>query len=61
MKFDCFKEMIEYCRNLIHKDVAVIILEGILALHFSELRELMDIKIFVHADAGITLLLAHKY
>lgn len=31
----------------------VILLEGILALHFLSLRELMDIKIFVEADADI--------
>lgn len=42
------EEMIAYCREA--KDADVIILEGILALHFAELRDLMNIRVFVHAD-----------
>jgi len=42
--------MFSYCREASNKNVQVVILEGILALHFEELRQLMDIKIFVNAD-----------
>lgn len=43
------EEMIAFCRGA--KDAEVVILEGILTLHFAELRGLMDLKVFVHADA----------
>ena len=43
------EEMIAFCREV--RDADVVILEGILTLHFAELRALMDLKIFVHADA----------
>jgi len=43
------EEMIAFCRGT--KDGEVVILEGILTLHFAELRALMDLKVFVHADA----------
>lgn len=43
------EEMIAFCRGA--KDAEVVILEGILTLHFAELRDLMDLKVFVHADA----------
>lgn len=43
------EEMIAFCRGA--KDAEVVILEGILTLHFPELRDLMDLKVFVHADA----------
>ncbi len=42
------EEMIAYCRGV--GDADVVILEGILTLHFPELRELMDLKLFIHAD-----------
>lgn len=40
--------MIRYCQNVNGADVAI--LEGILVLHFPELRDLMDLKLFIHAD-----------
>lgn len=43
------EEMIAFCRGA--NDADVVILEGILTLHFPELRALMDLKIFVHGDA----------
>jgi uridine kinase len=43
------EEMIAFCRDA--KDADVVLLEGILTLHFTELRDLMDLKVFVHADA----------
>lgn len=46
--FDC-EEMFSYCRAVNGFDV--VILEGILALYYAELRELMDIKCYVPADA----------
>ncbi len=41
--------MVAWCRDLDGADVAI--LEGILALHFPEARELMDLKLYVTADA----------
>lgn len=41
-------QMIRYGQNVNGADV--VILEGILVLHFPELRELMDLKLFIHAD-----------
>ena len=48
---DSFKqeEMFAYCRGVAGGDV--VILEGILVLWFAELRELMDFKIYIEADA----------
>ncbi len=48
---DSFKqeEMFAYCRGVAVGDV--VILEGILVLWFAELRELMDFKIYIEADA----------
>ena len=48
---DSFKqeEMFAYCRGVTGGDVAI--LEGILVLWFAELRELMDFKIYIEADA----------
>ena len=48
---DSFKqeEMFTYCRGVAGGDV--VILEGILVLWFAELRELMDFKIYIEADA----------
>ena len=48
---DSFKqeEMFAYCRGVTGGDVAI--LEGILVLWFAELRELMDFKIYIDADA----------
>ena len=48
---DSFKqeEMFAYCREIADGDV--VILEGILVLWFTELRELMDFKMYVDADA----------
>lgn len=48
---DSFKqeEMFAYCRGVAGADV--VILEGILVLWFAELRELMDFKIYIEADA----------
>ena len=48
---DSFKqeEMFAYCRGVAGADVAI--LEGILVLWFTELRELMDFKIYIDADA----------
>jgi uridine kinase len=46
------EEMIAFCRGARDGGGAeAVILEGILALHFPELRDLMDLKVFVHADA----------
>jgi len=42
------EEMFTYCRSLGGMDV--LILEGILALYYPELRELMDIKCYVAAN-----------
>ena len=48
---DSFKqeEMFAYSRGVAGTDVAI--LEGILVLWFAELRELMDFKIYIEADA----------
>ena len=48
---DSFKqeEMFAYSRGVAGADVAI--LEGILVLWFAELRELMDFKIYIEADA----------
>ena len=48
---DSFKqeEMFAYCRGVAGGNV--VILEGILVLWFAELRELMDFKIYIEADA----------
>ena len=48
---DSFKqeEMFAYCRGVAGGDV--VILEGILVLWFAELRELLDFKIYIEADA----------
>ena len=48
---DSFKqeEMFAYCRGVAGGDV--VILEGILVLWFAELRELIDFKIYIEADA----------
>ena len=48
---DSFKqeEMFAYSRGVAGTDVAI--LEGILVLWFAELRELMDFKIYIKADA----------
>lgn len=43
------EEMVVFCRET--KEADIVILEGILTLHFAELRDLMDLKVFVHADA----------
>ena len=43
------EEMFAHCRSLGGMDV--VILEGILVLYYPELRELMDIKCYVAADA----------
>jgi uridine kinase len=43
--------MFATCRELKDLDVDVVILEGILVLHFAELRALMDLKIYIKADA----------
>jgi len=43
------EEMFAHCRSLGGMDVAI--LEGILVLYYPELRELMDIKCYVAADA----------
>jgi uridine kinase len=40
--------MFDYCRQADGADV--VILEGILVLHFPELRDLMDVKCYVSAD-----------
>ena len=51
---DCYRvpEMFESCRAAARDGAAdVVILEGILVLHFPELRELMDLAIYVEADA----------
>ena len=45
------QEMFATCRELKDLDVDVVILEGILVLHFAELRALMDLKIYIKADA----------
>jgi uridine kinase len=45
----CTEEMFAHCRSLGGMDV--VILEGILALYYPELRELMDVKCYVAADA----------
>lgn len=42
------EEMTAFCRGV--SDTDVVILEGILSLHFPILRSLMDLKLFVHAD-----------
>lgn len=42
-------EMVAHCRSVSGVDVAI--LEGILVLHYPELRELMDLKLYVAADA----------
>lgn len=41
--------MFAYCREA--RGEGVILLEGILALHYPELRELMDIQVYVRCDA----------
>ena len=48
---DSFKqeEMFAYCRGVAGGNV--VIFEGILVLWFAELRELMDFKIYIEADA----------
>jgi len=43
------EEMFTHCRAVDGADV--VILEGILVLHYPELRELMDVKCYVAADA----------
>ena len=43
------EEMFAYCRSIESK--RIVILEGILALYYPELRELMDIKCYITADA----------
>lgn len=43
------EKMFAYCREVTGYDV--VILEGILALYYPELRELMQLKIYVYADA----------
>ena len=43
------ESMLACCRDVEGADV--VILEGILALHYPELRELMDVKCYVRADA----------
>lgn len=43
------EEMFDFCRNIDGADV--VILEGILALYYEELREWMDIRCYVEADA----------
>lgn len=43
------EEMFAHCRSLGGMDV--VILEGILVLYYPELRELMDVKCYVAADA----------
>jgi uridine kinase len=45
------QEMFVACRQLKEADADVVILEGILVLFFAELRELMDLKLYVKADA----------
>ncbi len=42
-------ELLAYCNGLSDIDVALV--EGILVLHYAELRALMDIKCYVDADA----------
>ena len=42
-------ETVAHCRSVGGVDVAI--LEGILVLHYPELRELMDLKLYVAADA----------
>ena len=37
----------------------VIILEGIMTLHYKKLRDMMDLKIFVDTDADVRLILNH--
>jgi len=45
------EQMFTACRELKNTAVDVVILEGILVLWFSELRELMDLKLYIKADA----------
>ncbi len=47
------ERMIAYCREIKHS--GVVIFDGHFALYYPEMRELMDIKCYVHVDLEETL------